>query len=150
MERCVIPTDCWIFLRVIFFKAFFFLPLPLPSKSLQVGWSRLSCQLFLFSLSLDYGESHISQPLLDYVPPIYVVRILKDIDHSTLSNNLLNFWRAPNEHVSENMFFFPNTMDNFPEKPFFQHFSRCWHIYRCSTLPRKAFKNVHFPTIREV
>ena len=38
-----------------------------------------------------YGESHVSQLLLDKVPLIYVVRILKDIDHSTLSNNLLNF-----------------------------------------------------------
>ena len=35
--------------------------------------------------------SHISKPLSDKGALIYVVRILKDIDHSTLSNNLLNF-----------------------------------------------------------
>ena len=38
-----------------------------------------------------YGESHISEELSDSVPLIYVVRILKDIDHSTLSNNFLTF-----------------------------------------------------------
>ena len=48
--------------------------------------------------SSGYGELHISQPLSDNVPLIYVVIILKDIDHSTLSNNLVNFspkvWQA--------------------------------------------------------
>ena len=38
-----------------------------------------------------YRESHTSQPLSDNVPLIYAFRILKDIDRSTMSNNLLTF-----------------------------------------------------------
>ena len=37
-----------------------------------------------------YEESHISQPLLDKGPLIYVVEISKDRDNKDLSNNLLN------------------------------------------------------------
>ena len=36
--------------------------------------------------------SYISKSFLDEVPLIYVVRISKGIDQSTLSNNLVNFW----------------------------------------------------------
>ena len=37
-----------------------------------------------------YEESDISKPFSDERALIYVVRILKDIDHSTLSKHLLN------------------------------------------------------------
>ena len=47
---------------------------------------------------LPESQATQAKPFLDKVPLIYVVRILKDIDHSTLSNNLFNFspkvWQA--------------------------------------------------------